>query len=141
VANWREDRSRPSVEDRWQRSRDLVNSGVRRTKAQALGVPSHERRSGERIGTVHLKRMRGRDQGDLTNLGVHRVKVQVLGVASREGARSERRIAVGSGPQGTVGSARGIVCRRLARKSSRVWPRGSRDREKRYPDSWRQCGP
>jgi hypothetical protein len=82
VENWREDRSRPSVEDRWQRSRDLVNSGVRRTKAQALGVPSHELRSGERIGTVHLKRMRGRDQGDLTNLGVRMVKVQVLGVAS-----------------------------------------------------------
>jgi hypothetical protein len=98
VANWREDRSHPSVEDRWQRSRDLANSGVCRTKAQALGVPSHEQRSGERIGTVHLKRTCGRDQGDLANSGVRRVKVQVLGITSREGARSERRTTVGSGP-------------------------------------------
>jgi hypothetical protein len=35
-------RSRPSEEDRWQRSRDLANSGVRRVKAQVLGTPSHE---------------------------------------------------------------------------------------------------
>jgi hypothetical protein len=55
AAKWREDMSRPSEEDRWQRSRDLANSGVPRLRAQALGTPS------------------------------------------REGARSEKKIAVGSG--------------------------------------------
>jgi hypothetical protein len=35
-------RSHPSEEDRWQRSRDLANSGVRRVSAQVLGTPSHE---------------------------------------------------------------------------------------------------
>jgi hypothetical protein len=135
VANWREYRSHPSTDDRWQRSRDLANSGVHRTKAQALGVAIQERRSGERIETIHMKRTRGRDQGDLANSGVRRLKVQVLGVASCEGARSERRTSIGSRPQGTVGSARGIVCQRLATKSSRVWPWGSQDREKQYPNS------
>jgi hypothetical protein len=41
-------RSRPSEEDRWQRSRDLANSGVRRVRAQALGTPSHEDASSEK---------------------------------------------------------------------------------------------
>jgi hypothetical protein len=35
-------RSCPSEEDKWQRSRDLVNSGVHRVRAQALGTQSHE---------------------------------------------------------------------------------------------------
>ena len=37
----------------------------------------------------------------------------------------------------TVGSTRGIMYRSLARKDSRIWPRGLRYCEKRYPDSWR----
>jgi hypothetical protein len=35
-------RSRPSEEDRWQRSKDLANSEVRRVRAQTLGAPSRE---------------------------------------------------------------------------------------------------
>jgi hypothetical protein len=42
VAKSRENRSRPSEEDRWQRSRDLMNSEVRRVRAQELGAPSRE---------------------------------------------------------------------------------------------------
>jgi hypothetical protein len=49
AAKWKEDRSRPSEKARWQRSRDLANSGVRREKAQALGVQSHEDARGEKI--------------------------------------------------------------------------------------------
>jgi hypothetical protein len=42
VAKSREDQDRPSEEDRWQRSRDLANSEVRKVRAQRLGAPSHE---------------------------------------------------------------------------------------------------
>jgi hypothetical protein len=44
MAKPREDQSRPSEEDRWQRSRDLVNSEVRRVRVQAFGTPSRETR-------------------------------------------------------------------------------------------------
>jgi hypothetical protein len=84
AAKWREAVSRPSKEDRWQRSRDLANSGVRRVRAQVLGIQSHE------------------------------------------DARSEKVITVGSDHGKTVGSARGIVYRSLARKGPRIWPRESR---------------
>jgi hypothetical protein len=47
-------------------------------------------RSGEKIRTVHMGRMRGRDRRDLANSGVRRIKAQVLGVQSR-GARTARR--------------------------------------------------
>jgi hypothetical protein len=36
------DQDRPSEEDRWQRSRDLANSEVRKVRAQELGAPSRE---------------------------------------------------------------------------------------------------
>jgi hypothetical protein len=42
AAKWREDQEHPFEEDRWQRSRDLANSGARRVRAQTLGTPSHE---------------------------------------------------------------------------------------------------
>jgi hypothetical protein len=35
-------RNHPSEKEKWQRSRDLANSGVRRVTAQALGTPSRE---------------------------------------------------------------------------------------------------
>jgi hypothetical protein len=45
---WRgEDQDHPSEEDRWQRSRDLANSEVRKVRAQRLGAPSREWRSHE----------------------------------------------------------------------------------------------
>jgi hypothetical protein len=47
VAKSQEDRDRPFEEDKWQRSRDLVNSEVRKVRAQELGAPSHEWRSHE----------------------------------------------------------------------------------------------
>jgi hypothetical protein len=43
-------RSHPSEEDRWQRSRDLANSEVRRVRAQALGTPSREDARSEEEG-------------------------------------------------------------------------------------------
>jgi hypothetical protein len=43
----REDRDCPSEEDRWQRSKDLANSEVRKVRAQELGAPSHECESRE----------------------------------------------------------------------------------------------
>jgi hypothetical protein len=42
VAKPREDQDHPSEEDKWQRSRDLVNSEVRKVRAQRLGAPSRE---------------------------------------------------------------------------------------------------
>jgi hypothetical protein len=51
VAKPREDPSRPSEEDRWQRSRDLATSEVREVRAQSLDAPSREWRSHERIRT------------------------------------------------------------------------------------------
>jgi hypothetical protein len=42
VAKSRENRSHPSEEDRWQRSRDLMKSEVRKVRAQRLGAPSRE---------------------------------------------------------------------------------------------------
>jgi hypothetical protein len=42
------------------------------------------RRSGEKIRTVHLGRMHGRDRRDILNSGVRRIKAQVLHVQSRE---------------------------------------------------------
>jgi hypothetical protein len=44
MAKPREDQSRPSEEDRWQRSRDLVNSEVHRVRVQVFGTPSRETR-------------------------------------------------------------------------------------------------
>jgi hypothetical protein len=35
-------RSHPSKEERWQISKDLANSEVRRVRTQTLGAPSHE---------------------------------------------------------------------------------------------------
>jgi hypothetical protein len=42
VAKSQENCSHPSEEDRWQRSRDLMNSEVHKVRAQSLGAPSHE---------------------------------------------------------------------------------------------------
>jgi hypothetical protein len=41
---------------------DLANSGVRRWKAQVVGALSHERRSRERFGAIHLRRTGVRDR-------------------------------------------------------------------------------
>jgi hypothetical protein len=40
VAKPGENHSRPSEQERWQRSRDLANSEVRRVRAQRLSTPS-----------------------------------------------------------------------------------------------------
>jgi hypothetical protein len=42
AVKWREDQERSSKWDRWRRSKDLVNSGARRVRAQPLGTSSHE---------------------------------------------------------------------------------------------------
>jgi hypothetical protein len=47
VVKPREDPSHPSEEDRWERLRDLVNSGVCRVNAQVVGVKIHEARGHE----------------------------------------------------------------------------------------------
>jgi hypothetical protein len=63
VAKPREDLSHPSEEDRWQRSRELVNSEVREVGVQKLDTPSREWRGYERIRAVHPRRTGGRDPG------------------------------------------------------------------------------
>jgi hypothetical protein len=89
AAKEREDRSRPSEEDRWreiERSRELGSSQVESPN-------------------IGYSKSRGRE-------------------VAREGQPLDpdhRR---------TVGSARGIVYRDLARKGPRIWARGSRDCEK-----------
>jgi hypothetical protein len=72
--------------------RDLVNSGVRRIKAQVLGVQSREARGRE---VAKWREIYSRPSGgtggersrDLANLGVRRLRVQTLGTPSREVAR------------------------------------------------------
>jgi hypothetical protein len=86
--------SHPSEEDRCQRSRDLVNSGVRRVNAQVFGVKSRETRGHEatkwREAVSHpFEEDRWKRSRDLANSGVRRVKAQVLGIQNCEGARSE----------------------------------------------------
>jgi hypothetical protein len=51
MAKPREDQSRPSEEDRWQRSRDLVSSEVRGVGVQAFGAPSRETRGARKKGS------------------------------------------------------------------------------------------
>jgi hypothetical protein len=84
VAKPREDQSRPSEEDRWQRSRDLVSSEVREVEVQKLDAPSREWRSHERIRSRPSEEDRWQRSRDLANSGVHRVNAQVVGVKSRE---------------------------------------------------------
>jgi hypothetical protein len=86
--------SRPSERTggRWQRSRDLANSGVRRVKAQVLGVQSREAR-GREAAKWREDRSRPSEEDrwqrsrDLANSGVRRVRAQTLGTPSREDAR------------------------------------------------------
>ena len=42
VAKPRENQDHPFEEEKWQRSRDLVNSEVHKVRAQRLGAPSRE---------------------------------------------------------------------------------------------------
>jgi hypothetical protein len=116
--------------DRWHlASRELVSGRVEKL---ALKVARHEdtkRRSGEEARSHPSEKDRWRRSKDLANSGARRVRTQVLGIQSHEDVRSKKVITVGSGSRRTVGSARGIVHRSLARKGSRTWPRKSRSRE------------
>jgi hypothetical protein len=124
--------SRPSEEDRWQRSRDLANSGVRRVKAQVLGVQSREARGREatkwREDRSHpSEEDRWREIEGSRELGSSQVESPTFGYSKSRG----REVAREGEPldpehRRTVGSERGIVSRDLARKGSRIWPRGSR---------------
>ena len=72
--------------------RDLMNSGVRRIKAQVLGVQSREARGHEAMKWREIySRPSGGTDGersrDLANSGVCRLRVQTLGTPSREVAR------------------------------------------------------
>ena len=74
-------------------------------------VVRHEdarRRSGEKIRTIHLGRMRGRDRRDLVNSRVHRIKAQVLGVQIREarGREAAKWREIYSRPSGGTGGKR-----------------------------------
>jgi hypothetical protein len=69
--------------------RDLVNSGVRRIKAQVLGVQSREARGREAVKWREIySRPSGGTGGersrDLVNSEVRRLRVQTLGTPSRE---------------------------------------------------------
>jgi hypothetical protein len=48
AAKWREAVSHPSEEDRWQRSKDLVNLEDRRVRTKTLDTLSHEYASSEK---------------------------------------------------------------------------------------------
>jgi hypothetical protein len=62
VVNSQRDQDRPLEEDRWQRLRDLVNSEVRKVRAQELGALSREwRNHEERRQSLDL--VRGRTVG------------------------------------------------------------------------------
>jgi hypothetical protein len=61
VVRPREDHSRPSEEDKWQRSGDLVSSTVRRIRVLRLEALSHEWRGHERIIAIHPRRTGDKD--------------------------------------------------------------------------------
>jgi hypothetical protein len=93
LCEWRSGKkaeSRPSEKDRWQRSRDLMNSGVHRVKSQVLGTPSHEAAKWREARSRPSEEDRLQRSRDLANSGVRRVRAQTLGTASHEGARSEK---------------------------------------------------
>jgi hypothetical protein len=57
------DQIRPSKEERWKKSRDLMSSEVCGVGVQNLDAPSHEWRSHERIRAIHPRRTGGRNPG------------------------------------------------------------------------------
>jgi hypothetical protein len=73
------------VEDRWQRSGDLTNSGVHRVKAQILGVSSHEdARLRKRDRRVSAFRHLGYRELEARGLGVASSKVMIVRGCDRE---------------------------------------------------------
>jgi hypothetical protein len=90
----RRNRDRPSGEDAWQRSRDLANSGVRRVKAQALGIPSHEGARSEKENSHWIWIVGGPlDPHVGSCIGVSREKAREFGHGDREIARSDTPIS------------------------------------------------
>jgi hypothetical protein len=88
VAKSREDQNRLSEEDRWQRSRDLANSEVRKVRAQELGAPSREWRNREEQGSP-LDPGHGRTIGSEPHhayraFGGSRLRGPLLDIRSRE---------------------------------------------------------
>jgi hypothetical protein len=65
-------------------SRDYPHRGLGHRRLEEEVIRIHERQSAENIGTIHLRRTGGKDQGDLMNSGVRRLKAQALGVPSHE---------------------------------------------------------
>jgi hypothetical protein len=61
VAKPQKDSSHPSEEDRWQRSRELVNLEVHEIGVQKFDAPSREWKSHERIRAVHPRRIGCKD--------------------------------------------------------------------------------
>jgi hypothetical protein len=78
AAKWREAVSRPSKEDRWKRSRDLANSGVRRVRAQVLGIQSHE------VASSEIPRGKVSELTDHRISGIREPSVQPLNSRSHE---------------------------------------------------------
>jgi hypothetical protein len=71
---------------------DLTNLGIRRIKAQVVGVQSREARGREptkwqEIYSHPSGGTGGERSRDFTNSGVHRLRVQTLGTTSRKVAR------------------------------------------------------
>jgi hypothetical protein len=128
--------SHPSEGTGGKRSRDLANSGVRRVKAQVLGVQSREARgreaTKEREDHSHpSEEDRWREIVRSRELGSSQVENPNIGYSKSRGREVAREgQPLDSEHRRTVGSARGIVSRDLVRKGPRIWPRGSRGREK-----------
>jgi hypothetical protein len=90
-----------------------------------------KQRSGEKIRTIHLGRMRGRDQRYLANSGVRRIKTQVLGVQSREvrGREVAKWREIYSRPSGGTGGERSRDLTNSGVRRLRVQTLGTPSRE------------
>jgi hypothetical protein len=139
--------SHPSEENRWQRSRDLMNSEVRRIKAQVLSVQSCEAR-GHGVAKEREDCRRSSEEDRWREIERYRkleslqAESPTLGTQSCEGAREREKDSCWIWARGELLDPHEGSC--IGTSQGKVQEFGCGDCEvarRRYPDSWRQCGP
>jgi hypothetical protein len=94
AAKRREDRDRPSEEDRWQRSRRSCELGSSQVEGPSVGCPKSRVAKWREDCSHPSVEVRWQRSRDLANSGVRRLKSQVLGIPSHEWRIGEKIGAV-----------------------------------------------